>query len=74
MEKTVQRLSIENNFILLLVIILIAVMHYSRHFSDGVQPVKSMLKNGITTTITPVGPENMEDNSPLRIPARMLME
>jgi hypothetical protein len=66
MEKPVQHFSARNYFTMLLLIILITALHYSRYSKDSMPSASQIQKNTMVTS-TAVGIEAIEDPSPLRV-------
>jgi hypothetical protein len=65
MEKSVQRLFVRSHFIMLLLLILIAVAHYSR--SNSIHSGKPLQKKGMVTSARNDNSELVVDGSPTRI-------
>jgi len=72
MEKSAQHLSVRSDFIMLLLIILIAVAHYSR--SNGIRTAQPLQKKGIVTSATTDNKEVIADGSPSRMLQLIMMD
>jgi hypothetical protein len=72
MEKSAQHLSVRSDFIMLLLVILIAVAHYSR--SNGLRAARPLQKKGVVTSATCDNKEIIGDGSPSRMLQLIMMD
>ena len=64
MQKNVQRIRIKSHVIMLFLIIVITVMHYSRHNKDSMHSAKPVQRKGFVTSVSK---DMVADGSPLAV-------